>query len=736
MKIKNLLPVALLTVLAVLLALAVHAPNIWKDRNTVTVGIASGQGYTVTSQNPVTVSRGEDVRFDITVEEGYFFRGVESGTYENGQIVIHAPQRSRSIYPHIGKYCNISAVSSGHGTVELLTAPTVLDGETASVKITPDEHYVVERITVGGREYPVPADNVLSFTVQDDSNVQVEFAGKSLTFMAMTGNLGSVSIQNETDDYRYGDVLQLRCQFDGTSIKFNGWSTGNFLQDGGTLLSEEPDLDYTITADSILYANFTDRSTFWVRYDANAGQMQKNPEQEYSPGEYIHTAQDRDYFVRDGYCLLEYNTKADGTGQRYGLGAMLEMPRWDITLYAQWAKETDASLLTYTASGGSITVTGLSQAGKAAGLTQLVIPKTINGTKVTAIGSNAFRDCASLQQAVIPLGVKSIGSGAFSRCTALTTVYFPESLTSMSSDVLSGSTNFTTMRILSNLDMAFDYDYDSALADRYMRLKNTAGKRLILVAGSSMSFGLNSEMLAQRFPDYTVINFSCSVYYGITPLFDMLRENTHEGDIVVFAPEYYSYMYGNTRPESIYNWQYLESNYDILEDLNMQNNPTVFNFFVEYLNEKRGYLPDKKVNANNVYIRTGFNTYGDLITFRTNASDLGFSGPSTGVLQELGMGLYNATCQQLTQQGVRCLFSFPPNPSGGSSKADIAAQTNTFQTKLVSMLDSRYCTVISNVADYYFPSNLFYDNKYHMTMDGAKVRTEQLIADLEHYITD
>ena len=54
--------------------------------------------------------------------------------------------------------------------------------------------------------------------------------------------------------------------------------------------------------------------------------------------------------------------------------------------------------------------------------------------------------------------------------------------------------------------------------------------------------------------------------------------------------------------------------------------------------------------------------------------------------------------------------------------------------KLNEKLDSRYCTVISEIQDYYFSGKVFYDNNYHMTLDGAKLRTEQLIRDLEDYL--
>lgn len=53
-------------------------------------------------------------------------------------------------------------------------------------------------------------------------------------------------------------------------------------------------------------------------------------------------------------------------------------------------------------------------------VTELVIPSTLDGYKVTEIGSYAFRDCSSLTGITIPSSVTSIGDDAFCGCDKLT----------------------------------------------------------------------------------------------------------------------------------------------------------------------------------------------------------------------------------------------------------------------------------------------------------------------------
>ena len=58
-----------------------------------------------------------------------------------------------------------------------------------------------------------------------------------------------------------------------------------------------------------------------------------------------------------------------------------------------------------------------------------VIPTTApDGSKVTAIGDKAFRDCINLTSVVIPEGIESIGEEAFYNCNGLVSVTFADSV--------------------------------------------------------------------------------------------------------------------------------------------------------------------------------------------------------------------------------------------------------------------------------------------------------------------
>ena len=64
----------------------------------------------------------------------------------------------------------------------------------------------------------------------------------------------------------------------------------------------------------------------------------------------------------------------------------------------------------------------------------VVIPESIDGYTVTAIGDEAFIVCGALTSIVIPDSVTTIGARAFAFCDALTTVEIPDSVRSIGSD--------------------------------------------------------------------------------------------------------------------------------------------------------------------------------------------------------------------------------------------------------------------------------------------------------------
>lgn len=98
--------------------------------------------------------------------------------------------------------------------------------------------------------------------------------------------------------------------------------------------------------------------------------------------------------------------------------------------------------LSYTTGEAGVTITGMS--GQPA---EVVIPDTIGGKPVVAIGNNAFNGKSAMTRVVIPATVASLGQNAFRGCSALTAIDLPAGLTSLGSGAFRDCSSLTQITL-------------------------------------------------------------------------------------------------------------------------------------------------------------------------------------------------------------------------------------------------------------------------------------------------
>lgn len=440
---------------------------------------------------------------------------------------------------------------------------------------------------------------------------------------------------------------------------------------------------------------------------------------------------ERGYFKRDGYVLVEYNTKSDGTGEGTSLGSRPYVgDRAKIDLYCIWAKEAPASDFEYEKSGSEIKITGYKGSEKGT----LAVPAKIDGSSVISIGKRALAGTKA-ETIVLPASVMELCEEAFAD-SKMSTLVITDAIVkftgettggwgmSAANTVIDGCENLANLRInavlyplyVTYIESNMKYDYMLWAKDR---------KKIVYVAGSSGQFGFVAEDMEKALDDeYVVVNYGTNANISGAFWMEYLSKLMGEDDILLWAPEDGQYLFGNNRLNNRL-WRSIECNYDIFRYVDIRNYTNVFGSF-------ESQQKDKAINSTvREYDRfnDAINNNGDLFNKRD-------AGPVKGGFtfnqfpSEECIAFMNTQFDKMAENGVKVYISFAPMSK--SVLYDIAKKTQADLDEYSGNVAKNYHgTVISDIADHAIDSGYFADSEWHMTDAGAHLRTEILIRELK-----
>lgn len=272
----------------------------------------------------------------------------------------------------------------------------------------------------------------------------------------------------------------------------------------------------------------------------------------------------------------------------------------------------------------------------------------------------------------------------------------------------------------------YQYSYAASFQDKIYRLKNLSEPKIILVGNSNLAFGIDSEILEREF-NRPVVNLGLHGGLGNAFHEEMAKFNIGKGDLIIICHSSYSDDDKISDPElalvtvdNFYEgWKIFRCK-DILQVLKVLPRFILKGCFLWATglgNRKRG----------DCYTRLGFNGNGDLIYQReydkSLFGDIKSGRPEINEICTDRINHFNSYC---TARGATLLIAGYPILERDGQPSD-SAYYKDFSSRLQEKVD---CKVVSDFSDYIFCEKYFYNTVLHLTNEGAKKRTEQLVSDL------
>ena len=251
-------------------------------------------------------------------------------------------------------------------------------------------------------------------------------------------------------------------------------------------------------------------------------------------------------------------------------------------------------------------------------------------------------------------------------------------------------------------------------------------RKIVIVAGSNGGFGVNSKMIEDSL-SLATINTSTHAGIGVRMQFELVKEFLHDDDILVFCPEYYagkSSFYGESSLLRIIG-THLPSSYN---KFSCSQWLYMYKYFGVHFQEccEHGVWGLLRGRLDGPYSFDAVDKYGDIVYKRAHEQLVGVYRFQESLDDEV-LDYYKYIYSFCKVKGVKMLH-LPPTLCE-SVYQDQCKQIES----LASFMRNNEVPYLSNPERYSYSDTLYYDTPYHMTTEGATLRTSDLIEDIKQF---
>ena len=283
----------------------------------------------------------------------------------------------------------------------------------------------------------------------------------------------------------------------------------------------------------------------------------------------------------------------------------------------------------------------------------------------------------------------------------------------------------------------YDKTFMGELKYKYQRLNEIKAPKIVIVGGSAMAFGVDSDLIDQNFPGYDVVNMGMYAALGSRAVLDLSLSGIHKGDIVIFAPEqdpqtlslYFGADYCLQSCDGAF---YMLPRFFTSEDTAARILAAIPGFAY---NKAVFFFTGQTPDPDSVYKRSSFNEYGDIEVLLTdnvmpNGYDINTPINYTRDISNKDFFDYlNRFSKKVQDKGATFLFAYAP----ADKSAVEGGNPDDYHLFLSENLEF---PIIGDPGNSVLDPKWFYDTNFHLNSYGKTLYTRQLIRDLKAFCLD
>jgi len=281
--------------------------------------------------------------------------------------------------------------------------------------------------------------------------------------------------------------------------------------------------------------------------------------------------------------------------------------------------------------------------------------------------------------------------------------------------------------------------YYGALSDLYARLKDTAGRKIVVLGNSNVAFGVDSALaealLREAGLDYSVCNFGLYGSLGTKMMCELAYGEIDEGDVVIFTPELFAQSL-STYFSAEEAWYALDSDMSMYNAFPKETKGELAAGYIGYTAKKLAlYEVGTPASGSGVYAHSSFDERGDLKNYaRPNNVMPDGVDENNPIVFEASLfsadfvNFINDYAEKLKKKGAEMYYSFAPMNAGAILFGELERAADFYDC----IEEKLQFPVISNIEDYILEKEWFYDSNYHLNDSGMQVRTVQLVNDIKN----